>query len=267
MGFSKSSNRAESPATKRYTWSGGEHLSEGKYRFSYYDSEKGENVEVELPFEAWMLENTISIGGGGDGYYYWTNEAAPANYESAGSSLTLHKTTFNQDGSRFSEVIARGTYQQIKEILGKRDRNGKPVLPQDMKFQQNYYFYNPKSKEIECIRMQGAMNSAFISFTNAHKDWGQRKLSFKQKAEPSKTGSIYYYEPEFTAGDPYNEEEMKIMGEKDNIVLDYIKSLFAQGGQNEGVDPTVDQTPKAYDGEQSQEQPEGGDINLTDIPF
>ena len=122
------------------------------------------------------MENTVSITGGGDGFYYWTNEAAPAGKHTPGSILSLHKTTFTSDGERNSEVIARGTYQQIKEELGERDKNGKPILPQGMKFTQNHYFYNPESKQIEVFRMAGAANGAFISFTSKNRGWGRKKV-------------------------------------------------------------------------------------------
>lgn len=266
MGFSTQNQGQASPASKRYVWSGGEHLAEGKYRFSYYDKEQGENVEVKLPFEAWFLENTIGIGGGGDGYYYWTNEAAPADWQNPGSVMTLHKTTFTADGTRNNEILARGTYAQIKEALGTRNKDGKLVLPSDMKYLQNYYFLNPETKEIECIRMQGSMNSAFINFTSKNKGWGQKKTKISLNEELKKTGAVYYYEPKFEIAGGYTSEEMELMLKADKEVLDYIKSLYEQGGQNEGTDPTVDQTPATYDGEQSQEQ-NNGEIDLSDVPF
>ena len=269
MGFSTQNQGTPSPAKRRYGWSGGEHLAEGKYRFSYYDTETKENVEVKLPFEAWFLENTIGIGGGGDGYYYWTNETAPAGRETPGSVMVLHKTTFTQDGSRVSEEIARGTYAQIKEILGQRDKNGKAVLPQDMKFVQNYYFLNPETKEIEAIRMQGSMNSAFINFTNQNRGWGQKKTLIELNEELKHRGSVYYYEPKFSIKGDYSSEELELMQKADKEVLDYIKSLYGRGGQ-EATDPTIDQTPAVYDGEQSQETPEASEeekIDLSEVPF
>ncbi len=275
MGFSTQDDRQASPAKLRYVWSGAEHLDEGKYRFSFYDREQEKNIEVKLPFEFWFLENTIGIGGGGDGYYYWTNEAAPATWESPGTTMTLHKTTFLQDGSRSNEILVRGTYAQIKEALGFRDKTGRPALPQDMKYIQNYYFLNPETKEIECFRMQGSANSAFISFTSANKGWGQKKTRMSVDPELKHRGSIYYYEPQFEIAGEYNDEELELMRKADKEVLDYIKSLYEQGGQAEGVDPTLDQTPKTYDGEQSQERSEPeqaseslpDDVDLSGVPF
>ena len=268
MGFSTQNVGTPSPAKRRYSWSGAEHLNEGKYRFSHFDNELKENVEDKLPFEFWFLENTISITGGGDGYYYWTNEAAPADWQNPGTAMTLHKTTFASDGSRNNEVIARGTYAQIKEALGVRDKNGKPVLPQDMKFTQNYYFLNPETKEIEMFRMSGSSNSAFINFTNANKGWGQKKVKMELDEELQHRGSIYYYQPKFSIAGEYSSEEMEIMMKADKEVLDYIKDLYAQGGKNEGSDPAVDQTPAQYEGEQSQEVAEDEEqIDLNDVPF
>lgn len=269
MGFLNPSGAGNpSPAKRRYTWSGGEHLAEGKYRFSYYDREQGENVEAKLPFEIWWLDNTWSITGGGDGYYYWTNEAAPAGAETPGSVMTLHKTVFDRDGNRSSEVIARGTYQQICKAVGSPDKTGKYRLPTDMKFTSNYYFYNPESKDIEVFQMKGSSFGAFVQFSKANRGFDQKKGRILLNEELKKTGAVYYYEPKYEVAGEYNEEEMKLMTEKATEVMNYIKSLYGKGAQDAGEDDGIDQTPAQYAGEENQETGEAGEeIDLNDVPF
>lgn len=269
MGFLNPSGAGNpSPATRRYQWRGGEHLDEGKYRLSYYDKDKGEDVEAKLPFDIWWLDNTWSITGGGDGYYYWTNEAAPAGAETPGSVMTLHKAVFDRDGNRSSEVIARGTYRQILDVVGVPDKTGKKRLPNDMKFTNNYYFLNPESKEIEMIQMKGSAFGAFVQFQNANRGYDQKKGRILLDEELKKTGAVYYYAPKYEVVGEYNDEELKLMNEKAIVVDNYIKGLYGKGAQDVQEGYGVDQTPAQYQGEENQETGEKAEeLDLNDVPF
>lgn len=272
MGFMNPSGAGSnpSPATKRYTWRGGEHLADGKYRFSYYDKEKGEDVEAKLPFELWWLDNTWSITGGGEGYYYWTNEIAPAGKTTPGSIMSLHKTVFDSDGNRSSEVLARGTYDQVRKAVGSPDKNGKYRLPSDMKFTNNYYFLNPETKEIEMVQMKGSSFQAFMDFSKANRDYDQKKGRIVLNEELKKNGAVYYYEPKYEVAGEYTDKERELMQESWNKVNEYIQALYGKDAQNVGEDGGIDQSPVQYEGDQSQETADDDvnqEVNLNDVPF
>ena len=246
--------RIPSPAQRKIRWRGGEHLEEGRYRLSYYDKERDESVEYKLPFVICPLDSTTTITGGGEGYRYWSNESV------YGTTMKLHRTTYHDDGSYTDEIVAEGTYQQIVDIVGVPDKNGKKHLPADMKYTNNLYYYNFESKQIEVFEMKGSAVRPFFNYTKANRGWNQKKLKIAVDEELKKTGAVYYYQPAYFDAGEYSDEEKEIMNKADAEVVDYIKTITKVGADAD----SVDQTPAQYDGEQSQENDE---VDLSDVPF
>lgn len=260
--FSQVQNRTErvpSPAKRKITWRGGEHLDEGRFRLSYYDKDKAESVEYKLPMTICPLDETQTITGGGEGYRYWSTEGV------YGTEIVLHRTTYHDDGSYTDEEVARGTYAQIKKEVGKQDKNGDYKLPADMKYTTNLYYFNLETEQIEVFEIKGSAVRPFINYKNATKNWKQKKLVIDQDPELKKQGVVYYYAPTYSSAE-YGDGEMEKLREPDDVVVDYIKTITGVG-QSGGSDG-VDQTPAQYQGEENQETGEKGEeLDLNDVPF
>lgn len=257
MGFNSFHNSTQNPAQVYYRWSGGAkevELPDGstakqpRGELQYWNGE--DNQVVDLPFQFCALEQTRSITGfsptPGSNVRYYSNECIGFDDE---------MTVFRKDDSGTEEIL-RGKYSEIKK-----------KLPEGARLQINLYIYNAKSSQIERLNLIGSALSAFIEFSKKEKGIYEHSI-LMEAGEKKTTGAVEFIPPKFTLGAAYTEDEMKILREKDDEVVAYMKDKQAsQANYSEG---NIDQTPGQYQGEENQETGEAGDdetITLDEVPF
>ena len=261
MGFSSFHNASPNPAQRYYRWSGGEKkvtLDDGSTvkklsgELVYWDGEQMQSQP--LPFRFCVLEQTSSVTGFapkamGEGIRYFSNEI---------TSFDEPMKVTRQD-STGSEVIAEGTYREIKK-----------TLPEGCRFQTNLYIYNPETEQIERINLKGSALSAFINFGQKNKGIYEHLLTM-EVGEEKTNGAVDYVEPKFSLSDKYEKSDMDVLRKYDNVLLEYLKGKREANlngkAEIEGETSEIDQTPTQYEGEQSQELSSFGGMSVIDIPF
>lgn len=260
MGFSSFHNASPNPAQRYYRWSGGEKkitLDTGetvkklKGELVYWDGEAMQSQE--LPFTFCVLEQTSSVTGFapkgvGNNVRYYSNEITSFDEP-------IRVTRRDDSGS---EIIAEGLYQEVKK-----------TLPDGCKFQTNLYIYNPETQRIERINLKGSSLSEYISFGQKNKGIYEHTLTMSVGEEHT-NGAVDYVSPKFTMGEKYSDEDIKILAEQDKLLVEYLKSkrdANIQGtGETDSNGEVINQTPSAYEGEQSQDRQED-ELVIGDIPF
>lgn len=256
MGFNSFHNSTQNPAQNYYRWSGGMkdvELPDGstakkpKGELQYWDGEN--NQKVELPFQFCALEQTRSITGfsptPGQNVRYFSNECVEYDDE---------MIVFRRDDGGTTEVL-RGQYNQIKE-----------KLPQGARLQINLYIYNAKSGQIERINLNGSSLAAFIDFSKKNKGIYEHSI-IMEEGDVKKNGTVEYVPPKFKLGPAYTDDEMKVLSEKDQEVVAYMKDKQSRNANN-GGEGNIDQTPAQYQGEENQETGEQEEtIDLSEVPF
>ena len=109
------SNNTElvNPASRFFDWSG----STGTV--VYYDKDKGENIEVDMPFNFLVLEAVSQITGGIDN---------GSKYEGFWSNAVMNTKTQPFTVRSASGVVAQGLYEQIKGTPGIKYMRGLYVM-------------------------------------------------------------------------------------------------------------------------------------------
>lgn len=255
MGFNSFHNSTQNPAQNYYRWSGGMkdvELPDGttakklKGELQYWDGEN--NQKVDLPFQFCALEQTRSITGfsptPGQNVRFFSNECVDYDDE---------MIVYRKDDGGTTE-ICRGQYGAIKE-----------KLPQGARLQINLYIYNAKSGQIERLNLSGSALGAFIDFSKKNKGMYEHSI-IMEEGEAKKTGSVEFMPPKFKLGPAYSDDEMKVLHEKDQEVVAYMKDKQAHNGK--AADGGIDQTPAQYQGEENQETGEQEEtIDLSEVPF
>lgn len=205
------SNNTEliSPAQKFFEWSG----SEGTIR--YFDKslgEKGENVDVPIPFKFLILDKVAQVTGGidvdGGGYVgFWSNAIK--------NTKTQQLTVRSKRG-----VEAQGLYEEIKGLPG-------------MKFMTGLYiaFYDENEQlQIGYLKLKGAALTAWIEFTKSHRNIYEGAFGITGK-EKKKKGTNNYFEPKFIFSAKVSDEADEMAKELDRHLQEYLTAYFAQAGQ------------------------------------
>lgn len=164
----------------------------------------------------------------------------------------------SKTGDGPAQKILEGKYTDIKE-----------KLPQGAKLAVQLYVYVPERDQIECITCQGASLGAFIEFSKKNKIY--ENFITMEKGEEAVTGTVHYFPPKFGLGKTYDKDTLEKLHQIDAEIVKYLKTIHNSNNSSLGLD-VIDQTPKQYDGEQSQEpvQPaeeKTQEINFGEIPF
>lgn len=206
------SNNTEliNPAIRFFDWSG----EEGKIR--YFDKtlgEKGENVDVPLPFKFLCLDRVAQITGGIDrnGKYegFWSN--AVRNLKTQGFVVKSK-----------AGVEAQGLYEHIKGTPG-------------VKFMTGLYiaFYDENAVlQIGYLKIKGAALTAWIEFTKFHRDIYAGAFAITGNNQ-CKKGTNTYYEPVFAHSAKVSEESDDAAKNLDVQLQEYLSAYFAQSGIEE----------------------------------
>lgn len=257
--------------TRTYTWSGGEKAinpdnpTQGKKAFAeirYYEGSGQSSVKGKIPepkMRLAVIGQTFSVAGfdsqgtPGSNVSYFSNETT-----TWGQPLKVYKRD-----ARGTEVVATGTYKEVKDQLGKL-----------IKCQHNVYFYDLDRKCIDRFTFSGSSYGAWTDYKKAvGKDvYTGMTIIEPGQAETFPTGVAII--PKLSLPQPYTDAERAEVAEVATKMDDYEKFLESRIGQN-SADGGVDQTPYAYDGEQSQEMPDASTApvpqanvtDLGDLPF
>lgn len=258
---------------RSYTWSGGEKAidpndpTQGKKAYAeirYYEGSgqsaiKGKLDNPTMKFA--VIGQTFSVSGfdskgtPGSNVSYFSNETT-----AWGQPLKVYKRD-----THGTEVVASGSYKQVKDVLGKL-----------IKCQHNVYFYDFARKCIDRFVFSG---SSYGAWTDFKKGIGKNIYTGATIIEPGKTevfptGAAVI--PKFTLPAVYTEAERTEVTEVAKAMDEYEKFLEDKADGLDAVDTEIDQTPYVYDGEQSQELPDASTAaptqpanttDLGDVPF
>lgn len=208
------------PATKFLEWKSNDKS------FSYYDKEKGENVEIKLPVKFQFLEHFHNIKGWCD-----ANEAKIYSNEVKFISkepLTVKTFKGKTGGPR---VIAEGLYGEVKS----------QVIASGGKYHRSVYAID-ESGEIINIQLKGAVVSAYTDFLADNENKLENHWMTIEKSEDKKKGSIKYSVPVFEVGDAFSKQEMSLADEKYQEIANYFdKSANSkQDNHQDQVDDLVE---------------------------
>lgn len=193
------------PCTQWFEWSG----SNGNLR--YYDKEKKQNVDVDIPFDFILLDRLATIKG-------WHDASESGIY-----SNEVHDTRnepFVVKAFKMREPIAEGFYADIKDKV--KASGGNFVL-------NCYVAFTNDARELVLgsIQFHGSALGAFMEFEN---DKEVRPLIYKRgiqiaDSKTGKKGGITFKVPVFKLLDlPKDVDEQAT--EIDRQLQDYLKSYF-----------------------------------------
>jgi len=174
--------------------------------FTFYDKEKGEDVEVALPFKFLFLQHYAKI----DGYNEATNGGIGSNEVYNTTTETL--TVFAFKGG----IIAEGLYQDIKtkvEAAGGKYHRSIYVMLED--------------GSVSNISVRGSAVSEWSKFMDLNKNLVDNQWITVAKAMPMKKGSVSYTVPVFSIGDNITKAEVVKADEAANLIGSYLTSKFA----------------------------------------
>lgn len=251
MGFNSFHNKPISPAKVFSRWRGGEgKLTHWDGQVQNPDGSLGSEVEEKLPFKFAILEQTRRISGFAPGKTTSTRFYSNETVEYDDVITVMSKT-----GDAPAQKVLEGKYADIKE-----------KLPQGAKLAVQLYVYVPERDQIECITCQGASLGAFIEFSKKNRIYDNYVTI--EKGDEAVTGTVHYFPPRFGSAEAYDKETRDKLSEIDSQIVTYLKSVHESNETSISIDE-IDQTPKQYDGEQSQERSENQteSIDFNAIPF
>ena len=222
--LNSSEGKSSNPAKRFLQWKSNDKC------FAYYDKEKGENVQVSLPFKFQFLEHFSTVKGWNDA----TETGIYSNEIMFTSKEELTVKTFK------GLEIAKGLYKDIRSKV--RDAGGK--------YHRSVYALD-ENGEIINIQMKGAVVSAYSVFMD-----GDKKTNVKgnkhliennwivvNKFQDLKKGATKYSVPIFEIGEPFNENEFALADENYKVISDYFDTYKGKVDVN---DIDVDEEPE-YD--------------------
>lgn len=207
---------------------------------SYYDKEKGENVNVPVPLEFVVLDQLATVKGwsDADNSGFWSNEV-----KSAGTDALTVRTS--------SGVKATGIWKDIKN---------EPSVA-GAKFNASVYIAHKSGKGlvISNIAFERSSLNAWIEFIQANKGVmkGKNKVVLSG-FDDAKKGAVNYQTPHFEISD-ITDDELEVAKDLDKELQGYLGEYLNYKPKDEPVTPVEDDVVI---------EDLGGDpINLDDIPF
>lgn len=274
----KDQTRSPKIYTRTYTWSGGEKAinpndpTQGKKAYAeirYYEGSGQRSIKGKLDeprMRLAVIGQTFSVNGFDSQGSAATNVSYFSNETTAwGQTLKVYKRD-----ARGTEPVKNGTgtYKQVKNVLGKLIR-----------CQHNVYFYDFDRKCIDRFTFSGSSYGAWTDFKMMIGEdvYTGSVVIEPGKAETFPTGVAII--PKFSLPTTYTETERAELTEIAKAMDEYEKYLENKASNLENEDGGgIDQTPYAYDGEQSQEMPDASTAapapaqpanttDLGDVPF
>ena len=208
-----SEGKSSNPATKFLQWKSNDKC------FAYYDKEKGENVQVPLPFKFQFLEHFSTIKG-------WNDATETGIY----SNEIMFTSKEELDVKTFKGVeIAKGLYKDIRSKV--RDAGGK--------YHRSVYVLNEYGNIVN-IQMKGAVVSAYSVFMDGdsktgikgHKHLIENNWVVVNKFQELKKGATKYSVPIFEVGSVFTDSEFKLANEKYKEIENYFDNYKGKADVN-----------------------------------
>jgi len=208
-----SEGKSSNPATKFLQWKSNDKC------FAYYDKEKGENVQVPLPFKFQFLEHFSTIKG-------WNDATETGIY----SNEIMFTSKEELDVKTFKGVeIAKGLYKDIRSKV--RDAGGK--------YHRSVYVLNEDGNIVN-IQMKGAVVSAYSVFMDGdsktgikgHKHLIENNWVVVNKFQELKKGATKYSVPIFEVGSVFTDSEFKLANEKYKEIENYFDNYKGKADVN-----------------------------------
>ena len=197
------------PATKFLSWKSNDKC------FSYYDKEKAENVQVNLPFKFLVLDELASVKGWSDSLsgQIVSNEVKYISKEPI-TAKCYHK---NAKGEATSTEIARGIYKDIKE----------KVNSAGAKYHKSVYVML-EDGTIANIQMKGAVVQQWGNFTQKTKSRLPDEWVIVEKHVDGKKGAVKFTTPDFKFERSISDSEAELADEAFNVLESYLKTYLAK---------------------------------------
>jgi len=208
-----SEGKTSNPATKFLQWKSNDKC------FAYYDKEKGENVQVPLPFKFQFLEHFSTIKG-------WNDATETGIY----SNEIMFTSKEELDVKTFKGVeIAKGLYKDIRSKV--RDAGDK--------YHRSVYVLNEDGNIVN-IQMKGAVVSAYSVFMDGdsktgikgHKHLIENNWVVVNKFQELKKGATKYSVPIFEVGSVFTDSEFKLANEKYKEIENYFDNCKGKADVN-----------------------------------
>lgn len=252
---------------RTYSWSGGEKAVDpgnalaGRKAYAeirYYEGSgeaaiKGKGI---VPMTIAVVGQTFSVGGFDS---QGTKETQVSYFSNETIEWGQPLRVYKRD-ARGTEVVAEGTYKQVKEQLGKL-----------ISCEHNVYFYDFERKCIDRFKFKGSSYGEWTTYSRSigksGKYSGPTRIS-EGEAKSFPTGVAIL--PKFELLPQYTEEQRAEISASATKMDEYEKYLEIR---LEGdVDYSGDQTPTSYAGEESQEYPDAPEAptppnDMADVPF
>ena len=169
-------NISKNPAVRFMEWNG------EKGNLKYYDKtagEKGENIEVPLPFTFLWLDQTSKVGG-------WNDAAERSIYSNEVRNISQEALTVRTSGSN---IIAQGLYSEIKEKV--KSNGGHYIASMYVAFKLD------DELVIGNLGLKGAALQSWMEFYRKHQSEIHEKAVKISGFQEGKKGSITFKVPEF----------------------------------------------------------------------
>lgn len=216
MSLSNKEVSISSPVKRYYYWSG----SEGK--LTYWDSQKGEKVTEELPFKFIPIDQLSCV----EGFSIKHDRGFRSNEV---KSTAKEELEVKINGGA---TIARGLYSDIKDQVEKLGG----------KYHRSIYGVQliDGNLEIINIRFKGAAMSSWLNFDRSTKMSIDGLELTITRSDMKKTGKVEYYEPQFSAQKPSEEDHAKAV-ELDIELQEYFKIRKSGVQESEFLQPLTDE--------------------------
>jgi hypothetical protein len=194
--------KTSNPAKKFLQWKSNDK------KFSYYNKELKQNIEVELPFKFQFLEHFNTVKG-------WNDATSSGIYSNEVMFTSKEELTVKTFGGL---EIARGLYSDIRSKV--RDAGGK--------YHRSVYAVDDNG-DIVNIQMKGAVVSAYSVFmdgdkkTNVkgHKHLIENNWIVIKSFQDLKKGATKYSVPIFEIGEPFTQDEFTLADDNYKVISNY----------------------------------------------
>jgi hypothetical protein len=197
------------PATRFFEWS----AVDGTIR--YFDKElgeRGENVNVDLPFKFLVLERVAQVTGGVD---------RNGGYEGFWSNAVMNLKTQKLVVRSKQGIEVSGLYEDIKNHPGIRYMQGLYIA-----------YYEGQQLQIGFLKIKGAALSSWIEFTKKHRNIFEGAFSVTGSTKQKK-GSNTYLAPTFEFIPKVSDASEVVAKTLAAQVEEYMETYLAQGAISE----------------------------------
>lgn len=203
----KETKVSKNPTSKYLEWKSNDKS------FSYYDSDAGENIKVELPFRFLLLTQYHTIGG----FHSESNSRIYSNYVSYIGTEEMNVRSYK------GGEIVKGLYKNIKSrIIGAGGKYHKAI------------FGMIEDGSIVSISLKGSAVREWTDFFDSNEHLLDNKWVEIKSSTDHKKGSISYSTPNFTVGKNLTKAQNNMADMSTALFQVFVDDYFS--GENKEVD-------------------------------